>query len=103
VALDLALKMGCRKIVTLGLDLAYTNNYVHAKDTSRRNISDVKDLRVIEDIYGKEVYTTRSMDQYREWIERHIKNFSDVAFYNATEGGANIKGMKNVALKDMVK
>lgn len=103
VALDLALKLGCRKIITLGLDLAYTNNYAHAKDTFRRNISDVKDLRVIEDIYGKEVYTNCSMDQYREWIERHIKNFSDVAFYNATEGGANIKGMKNVALKDMVK
>lgn len=102
VAMDLAIKMGCKKIITLGLDLAYTNNYVHATDTSRRNISDVKNLRIIEDINGKEVYTTCSMDKYREWIEKHIENIRDVEFYNATEGGANIKGMKNVKLQDVI-
>lgn len=102
VAMDLAIKMGCKKIVTVGLDLAYTNNYVHASDTSRRNISDVKNLRVIEDIHGKEVYTTCSMDKYREWIEEHIAQIKDVEFYNATEGGANIRGMKNVLLKNVI-
>lgn len=102
VAMDLAVKMGCKKIITVGLDLAYTNNYVHATDTSRRNISDVKNLRVIKDIHGKEVYTTCSMDKYREWIEAHIEDIKDVEFYNATEGGANIRGMKNVKLKDVI-
>lgn len=102
LALDLSVKMGCKKIVTVGLDLAYTNNYVHALDTSRRNISDVKNLRVIADIYGKEVYTTRSMDKYREWIENWITHVKGVAFYNATEGGVNIKGMQNVLLKEVI-
>lgn len=102
VALDLAIKMGCKKIITVGMDLAYTNNYVHALGTSRRNISDVKNLRVIVDIYGKEVYTTCSMEMYREWIEHHIKDVKDVTFYNATEGGAAIKGMKNVILKEVI-
>ncbi|MBR3771070.1 MAG: motility associated factor glycosyltransferase family protein [Clostridium sp.] len=102
VAFDLAAKMGCRRIVMVGLDLAYTNNYVHALDTSRRNIADVKNLRVITDIYGKEVYTTRSMDKYREWFEEHIPKYEGIEFYNATEGGANIKGMKNVKLKEII-
>ncbi len=102
VALDLAVKMGCKRIITVGLDLAYTNNYVHATDTSRRNIADVKNLRVIDDIYGKEVYTTCSMDKYREWIENHIKGIKGIEFYNATEGGANIRGMENVKLKEMI-
>lgn len=102
LALDLSVKMGCKKVVTVGLDLAYTNNYVHALDTSRRNISDVKNLRVIVDMYGKEVYTTRSMDKYREWIENWITKVKDVEFYNATEGGANIKGMQNVLLKEVI-
>lgn len=102
VAFDLAAKMGCKRIITVGLDLAYTNNYVHALGTSRRNISDVKNLRVITDIYGKEVYTTRSMDKYREWFEAHIPDYKGIEFYNATEGGANIKGMKNVKLKEII-
>lgn len=102
VALDLAVKRGCKKIVAVGLDLAYTRNFVHAEGTSRRNISDVRNLRVIKDIYGKEVYTTCAMDKYRQWIEEHIKHIEDVEFYNATEGGANIRGMKNVLLKDVI-
>lgn len=102
VALDLAIKMGCKRVVTVGLDLAYTNNYVHALDTSRRNISDVKNLRIIVDIYGKEVYTTRSMDKYRQWIERRVSEVKNVEFYNATEGGADIKGMQNVILKEVI-
>ena len=102
VAMDLAIKMGCKKIITVGLDLAYTNNYVHALDTSRRNISDVKNLRVIVDIYGKEVYTTRSMDKFREWIERRVAEVKNVEFLNATEGGADIKGMQNVILKEVI-
>lgn len=102
VALDLAIQMGCKRIITVGLDLAYTNNYVHAAGTSQRNLSDVKKLRVIKDIYGKEVYTTCSMDKYREWIENHIETIKDVEFFNATEGGVNIKGMKNVLLKDII-
>lgn len=102
VAFDLAAKMGCQNIVMVGLDLAYTNNYVHALGTSRRNIADVNNLRVITDIYGKEVYTTRSMDKYREWFEAHIPNYEGIEFYNATEGGANIKGMKNVKLKEII-
>ena len=102
VALDLAVKMGCKKIITIGLDLAYTNNYIHASDTSRRNISDVKNLRVIKDIHGREVYTTSAMDKYRNWIETYIKDIKDVEFYNATEGGANIMGMKTFLLKDVI-
>lgn len=102
VALDLCAKMGISKIVTVGLDLAYTDNFVHARDTSRRHISDIKHLRLRNDIYGREIYTTKSMDKYRVWIENWIEEQKYIEFINATEGGVNIKGMKNAALKDVV-
>jgi len=102
VALDLCIKMGCKRVVAVGLDLAYTNNFVHATDTSRRNISEVKHLMIIKDLHGKEVYTTRTLDMYRQWIEKRIEREHDIEFIDATEGGAYINGMKNLRLADVI-
>lgn len=100
-ALDAAIKLGGKRIIFLGLDLAYTDNYVHASNTSRRNLTESKDLREVLDINGKKVYTSRSLLIYRKWIERHIGKFKDIEFLNATEGGIPIEGMRNVRLKDI--
>lgn len=100
-ALDAAIKLGGKRIIFLGLDLAYTDNYVHASNTSRRDLSDSKDLREVLDISGKKVYTSRSLLIYRKWIERHIGKFKDIEFLNATEGGIPIEGMRNVRLRDI--
>lgn len=101
-ALDVGINLGCKRIIFLGLDLAYTDNFVHATGTSRRDMAGTDDLRQVEDINGKMVYTTRSLDMYRQWIENRIKEVKNIEFIDATEGGAKIKGMKMVELKDII-
>lgn len=101
-ALDIGINLGCKRIIFLGLDLAYTNNFVHAADTSRRNLVSTEGLRQVEDIDGNLIYTSRSLDMYREWIEKRIEDVKGIEFMDATEGGAKIRGMNIVKLSDIV-
>lgn len=101
-ALDIGIQFGCKRIIFLGLDLAYTDNYVHASDTSSRELSNTNDLRQVEDINGKLVYTSRNLDMYRKWIEKRIDGVKGIEFIDATEGGAKIKGMKAMKLSDCI-
>lgn len=102
-ALSVSVVLGCKRIIFLGLDLAYTDNYVHASDTSRRNLTEDSDLRTIQDMYGNDVKTSKSMDLYRKWIEHYLSEHKEVSVYDATEGGAVIKGMQIVRLEDIIK
>ncbi|HKL79627.1 MAG TPA: 6-hydroxymethylpterin diphosphokinase MptE-like protein [Mobilitalea sp.] len=101
-ALDLGITFGCKRIIFLGLDLAYTDNFAHASDTSRRVAADFDNLRKVEDIYGNMIPTSRTLDMYREWIENRIKGIDDIEFIDATEGGARIKGMRIAKLEDVI-
>lgn len=93
IALDIGIRLGCRRIVFLGLDLAYTDDYVHASGTSRRELDDNSDLIETVDIYGNPIKTTKVLNIYRKWIEDRIKDVTDIEIIDATEGGVKIKGM----------
>lgn len=101
-ALDIGITFKCRRIIFLGLDLAYTNNYAHASDTSRRNIIINKDMISVEDINGQPIYTNRGLNMFRQWIESRIKGIDGIEFIDASEGGAKIKGMKVMRLDDVI-
>jgi hypothetical protein len=101
-ALDIGITFKCRRIIFLGLDLAYTNNYAHASDTSRRNITINKDMISVEDINGQSIYTNRGLNMFRQWIESRIKGIDGIEFIDASEGGAKIKGMKVMRLDDVI-
>lgn len=101
-ALDIGITLGCKRIIFLGLDLAFTDNFVHATNTSRRELASTDDLRQIEDINGELVYTSKSLDIYRKWIENRIMDVKDLEIIDATEGGAKIKGMKIAKLSDVI-
>ena len=92
-ALDIGIKLGCKRIIFLGLDLAYTDNFVHASGTSRRNLNDSSDLIETVDIYDNPIKTTKVLNIYRKWIEERIKNITDIEIIDKTEGGVKIKGM----------
>lgn len=92
-ALDIGIRLACRRIIFFGLDLAYTDDYVHASDTSRRDLLDSSDLIEVSDVYGNLVKTTKALNIYRKWIEARIKDVRDIEIIDATEGGAKIKGM----------
>ncbi len=101
-ALDIGIAFGCKRIIFLGLDLAYSDNFVHAADTSQRELASTNDLRQVEDINGNMIYTSKSLDMYRKWIENRIKGVNDIEFIDATEGGAKIEGMKIMKLSDCI-
>lgn len=101
-ALDIGITFGSRRIIFIGLDLAYTDNYAHASDTSRREAVLMKDMRQVEDIHGKLIYTSRNLDMFRLWIENRIRDVKGIEFIDATEGGAKIEGMKLARLADLL-
>ncbi len=102
-ALDIGIGLGCSRIIFVGLDLAFTDQFAHASDTSRRNITQLQDMRQVEDIHGNLIYTSRSLDLFRIWIENCIRETSGIEFIDATEGGARIKGMRIAKLADVMK
>ncbi len=102
-ALDLGISLGCGRIIFLGLDLAYTDNYIHASDTSLRYLEPSQDLRVVPDIHGNPVHTGKTFDIYRQWIEKRIHDVREIEFIDATEGGARIAGMKCLAMEECIR
>jgi hypothetical protein len=103
-ALELGIRLCCKRIIFLGLDLAFTDNFVHAQGTSRRELASSEGLRKVKDIHGNMVYTSRNLDIYRKWIENRIidKEVIGIDFINATEGGALISGMRILQLEKVI-
>lgn len=101
-ALEIGIRFDCKRIIYVGLDLAYTNNYDHASGTAATSAVTQNNLRQVKDIYGNMVGTSKNLDIYRKWIERRIKDVKGIEFIDATEGGAKIEGMKISKLKDCI-
>lgn len=101
-ALDVAIQLQAKRIIFVGLDLAYPNNLVHAEGTSRRNLHEDRDLLETKDIYGKLVKTNKHLDMYRRWIEERIQETKEITFLDATEGGARVKGTVICKLSEIV-
>lgn len=103
-AFDLAIQLGAKRIIGVGIDMAYTDGYDHAKDTPLvKEVGGQAGAKLVDGIDGGKVRTSNNLDIYRKWIERRIATVDSVEFINATEGGALIKGMKNKKLKDVIK
>ncbi len=101
-ALDLGIAFGCKRIIFLGLDLAYTGNYIHATDSSSRKVVSSEGLQQVEDVYGEKVFTNNSFTMYRQWIENRIRGVDTIEFIDATEGGARINGMKIMTMQECI-
>lgn len=102
-ALDVAISAKAKRIIFLGLDLAFTNDLAHASDTSGLIASDKKDLIPIKGFYNDTVMADYKFILYREWIERRIKEIKDeIEIINATEGGCYIEGMQHKSLKQVL-
>lgn len=106
VAFDVALKLGAKRIIALGLDLAYLDNKTHTDGAYANSITDSVGLIKTKGINGSSLYTTKAMDIYRIWFEDRIKQAKkdgvSTEFINASEGGAMIEGMINKPLSDVL-
>ena len=97
-ALDLGLCFGCERIICVGLDLGYPNSHSHAEGVGHA-IADTKSLRQVEGVDGGRIYTNRTLDMYRIWIERRIRDVKGTVLINASSG-VRIHGMQEKSLEE---
>lgn len=103
-AFDIAIRLGAKRVIFLGLDLAYTDNLAHADGTSQRQALRDKEWVLIPASDGTEVYSDAKFILYRDWFQRRIKmeDIEEIEVINATEGGALIQGMQSKKLSEIV-
>lgn len=107
-AFSLAQRMGFKKVIFIGQDLAYPNNQEHSADAygdKKENDINKLDDKVyfeVEDIHGGKVKTEYNMNMYRLWFERAVMVYPDIKFIDATEGGAKKEGMEIMSLKEAI-
>lgn len=103
LVLDFAIKTRSKSITMMGCDLAFTGGLLHASDTMDQHTFTDKASISVRGFYGDEVATSASFSMYKQWIENRIvkEDAIGIPFYNATEGGAYIEGMKHMKLIDL--
>ena len=104
-AFSLAHYMGCNPIILIGQDLAYTGDKTHAAESvdAVRTVEELDGNLIDIDVFGNPVKTSADMLRYKEWFERTIADNPDIKLYDATEGGAFIKGSTVMTLKEVIK
>lgn len=102
-ALSCAIALGAAEVVFVGQDLAYTEGKRHAEGTSMQGGTDESQLFKTKDIFGNDAFMPRNFRMFRDTLERTIKKYPQVKYYDATEGGVQIEGAVNVKLFDMFK
>ena len=98
-AIDMAIRMKCKQVICVGLDMGYIGSNTHAEGIGRK-LQNKKSLRKAESVSGGEIYTSKTLDIYRRWIERRIENVTGIEFINSSKG-ARIHGMEEKSLKEI--
>lgn len=106
-AFDVAVRLGAKKVVFLGLDLAFTDHKAHAAGTSSQNVPDEQSLSRVKGFYGDiniedTVLTDYKFTLYRDWFRRRMQmeDVKQITVINATEGGAYLIGMRHMSLAE---
>lgn len=108
-ALAVADYIGCKPIVLIGQDLAYTDDKVHAESTvceaieDKGNKSTLIETFEVEGVHGGKVKTDTILLTFLRWFEVYIKQHTEKLVIDATEGGAKINGTEIMSLKDTIK
>ncbi len=91
---DIAKTMGCRNIILIGQDLAYTNYKCHVDGTEHtyKNADEVSYEKIeVPAIGGGTVLTDCVFMSYLKWFENYASiNRNEIRLIDATEGGALI-------------
>lgn len=102
LAVDFALACGAQKIVLVGQDLSYPygqENH-HAKGVVTNSYSEDEALE-IPGYYGGIVRSFPSLKLVVDFFTACVKNYPNITFINATEGGAKIEGMQQNTLLEI--
>lgn len=99
--LDIAIKIGGNPITFVGQDLAFVNNQHHVKGNmygGEEKVESLPNMRKTEGQKGEILDTTLGYMSMKNWIEARIEENPNTTFINSSQGGAKIKGCKNMSL-----
>ena len=94
LAIEVAIRMGAKKIYIIGLDLAYPSGVNYAEGMSHARVTNSNVTMEVPSNDGKMVGTNEVFDLFRISIEEQIAPHKDIEFINCSRHGAKIKGMK---------
>jgi len=102
-AMQFLIYTGCKRIIFVGCDLAYTNGFEYYNvELEKDKISEKsEDYIVTLDLHDKMTITTPVMIETRNLIREEVENRKDVVFINASNDGI-IHG-ENIVLKSLEK
>ncbi len=90
-----------QKIIIIGQDLALAGEKHHAGEGTVKREDIKREIIEVEGNVENKVYTTPDFYVYLRWFEMAVEHYYGTdQVINATEGGAKIKGMKVMSLKE---
>jgi hypothetical protein len=111
ITLQLLLRLGFKKIVFIGQNLAFSGDYRHAQGISYEGYQskitkEEKEILYVLDVVGNEIKTKESFESMRQQLEMYIDlalNYDkEIHFVNTTKGGAQIKNAEYIPLKQLI-
>ncbi len=103
VAIQALLKIGFKKFIFVGQNLAFLDkkNYAESITYERtKNITYESDM-VVKDVFGNDIYTVIGYSKTKDLLENLISQLNGIEFINTTYGGADIKGAPYVPLNEI--
>lgn len=97
-ALAAMLELGAKKVIFVGQDLAYAESG-DSHVVQRQEKVETREEYLVDAYAGGKIQSRYDWCVFREYIEKQIANYPNRTFINATEGGALIKGTKNMPLE----
>lgn len=90
---DLAIKMGSRRLYLLGADFSFPGNKTHVASAVFCQPADQTGYQEwLENGYGEQVLTSKNLRGYMRDLERYIAQHPQVTFINGSRSGAAIMG-----------
>ena len=110
-AFDLAIELGCSKVVLVGQDLAFSESGdLYTKnaelDLTKKRISSMGEKFEVQGFYGRKVTTNTSFSffaQFYSQFAKEVKKETDVKLFNCTEGGIYLEGFDHISLESFIK
>ncbi|MCR5651810.1 MAG: DUF115 domain-containing protein [Lachnospiraceae bacterium] len=97
---------GCRRIILVGQDLAYTGDKTHSSVTVRgakkTEVDELEHVVMDVDINGDPIRSSAEFLLYKEWFESRINASKDLEVIDATEGGIKIEGTTIMPLRHAI-
>jgi len=97
--------MGCKNIILIGQDFAYTDNKRHVDGTEHGGENEIEiesDYFEVPAVGGGTVFTDPVFAFYIEWFEKFAFEHQEINIVDATEGGALIKYTEVITLREAI-